>query len=1445
MSSKLMSAWESHTILTKDGKSTCNIFKKLFTLFLTRWHKKKGYNHCFFPPMLAGCWLKGIVILKLLLCFLSSSIPIPDWAQAKTFTVNTTGDQSDPNAGNLGDDGACDVDPATPGDQCTCRAAIENHNGKRNLGQNQIKFDIPNAPGSGSIVIKVGSSGLGALPQVLGSVIIKAKNDPDGRRIEIDGSMAGSNAVGLKLLGGPCEISYFVINSFSSHGIFISGTPPPGSGGHLIKANYIGTDGTGKVAKANGGAGIYIDNTPNNTIGGTAFEEQNIISGNKGFGIVIHGSNPLVDFQTNAATNNMIKGNLIGLDIDGSLVVPNEEGGILDENAANNRIGDSTDVKAANKLAGVNYGIKIMGSLSEGVGIEGNIFQGDASAKFTAGIFGRGGKGLYITGNLLDKIDETAIDLFLDANGSYNIRKNRFEGTVKTGTKLRFGPGETIEIDYVNNFHTTTGLGIDAEESLNGKIDWNLLGNTLKAGEAGANMTFKAAGKKSFSDNSFEGMASYGLNFVTDLASGVQATLTQTNELFLKNGTDGVHGKIQGGGEFTYSILDSRMTGSGVSGTHLDVFVSAGAKVDIAALHNEYTVSGRAGLRVVSDGQKLDLVSFIFERNLVDHNNFFGIELFNSSIFKKSISNNTITNNGGPGIELDGNSEAHIDNNTITGNTTGILINDVSTGRLNLNTISGNGKGIAVAGSGTGIFVSNNFIFNNGIGFDLANDGVTANDIKDADTGPNNFQNFPILTAVSSTAGITNIQGTLNSTPNTTFRLEFFSNVQCSPSGNGEGQVFLGFNSVTTDIDGNGSFAFTFTGVPVANGSMITATATDPNNSTSEFSRCLLLGSASVFADLELTKAADKSTLTVGGSVSYKLNVTNNGPNPATGVQVTDKLPAGIDFVQAIQSAGSYDNSTGVWMIGNVAIGSTATLIITGTVTQVGTITNKAEVSASDQTDPDSSPANNIPTEDDQGSVSVTVLQQPVPIADLELIKAADKSTLTVGGSVSYKLNVTNNGPNPATGVQVTDKLPAGIDFVQAIQSAGSYDNSTGVWMIGNVAVGSTATLIITGTVTQVGTITNKAEVSASDQTDPDSSPANDIPTEDDQGSVSVTVLQQPAPIADLELSKVADKTTLTLGGSISYKITLTNKGPNTATGVQVNDKLPVGFGFGQAIASAGSYNNLSGVWMLGNVAVGSRATLIISGTVTQVGTITNKAEVSASDQPDPDSAPNNSNAAEDDQGTVTITVNTATASPAQEVQQLINTVNELIATGVVSAKDGKKLLNDLDNALKHINQDNTHAAINKLESFINQVQGFTQDGSISNIVGQQLIAAAQKIIALLARSQLVLTKEHRVSFSNDYLQEGGGREMLTNYPNPFKASTTIVITIQKESKTQLVVYDSRGIKVAALLDKVLPAGKHSVDWKPKSIASGIYFLRLQSNDHVKTLPISFLKMMY
>ncbi|TAK95019.1 MAG: hypothetical protein EPO07_15850 [Verrucomicrobia bacterium] len=160
------------------------------------------------------------------------------------------------------------------------------------------------------------------------------------------------------------------------------------------------------------------------------------------------------------------------------------------------------------------------------------------------------------------------------------------------------------------------------------------------------------------------------------------------------------------------------------------------------------------------------------------------------------------------------------------------------------NTIQSNGQsGVAVCCAGvTNNLVRQNSISGNGAaGIDLVGSngvyGVTANDPCDTDTGGNDLQNFPVLNYAFDVGGGVIVNGSLNSHANTSYRLEFFASDVCSGSGYGQGKTFLGSANVTTDGSCNANFQ-TLLNSPVASGQFVTATATDPNNNTSEFSAC-------------------------------------------------------------------------------------------------------------------------------------------------------------------------------------------------------------------------------------------------------------------------------------------------------------------------------------------------------------------------------------------------------------------------------------------------------------------------------------------------------------------------------------------------------------------------------------------------------------------------------
>lgn len=160
------------------------------------------------------------------------------------------------------------------------------------------------------------------------------------------------------------------------------------------------------------------------------------------------------------------------------------------------------------------------------------------------------------------------------------------------------------------------------------------------------------------------------------------------------------------------------------------------------------------------------------------------------------------------------------------------------------------GDGVEIVGEVTDVPIRLNRIHGNGgLAIDLGGDGVTQNDRHDpfdADTGPNDLQNFPTLRSATASGGTTTVRGNLQSSPSTTFDVDVFTNPSCDPSGRGEAERPLGTVRVTTDALGRGVFTATFT-KPSSAGHVVTATATPvadegQRSPTSEVSVCVAIG---------------------------------------------------------------------------------------------------------------------------------------------------------------------------------------------------------------------------------------------------------------------------------------------------------------------------------------------------------------------------------------------------------------------------------------------------------------------------------------------------------------------------------------------------------------------------------------------------------------------------
>lgn len=376
--------------------------------------------------------------------------------------------------------------------------------------------------------------------------------------------------------------------------------------------------------------------------------------------------------------------------------------------------------------------------------------------------------------------------------------------------------------------------------------------------------------------------------------------------------------------------------------------------------------------------------------------------------------------------------------------------------------------------------------------------------------------------------------------------------------------------------------------------------------------------------DLSLTKVIDTSPPLVSDNVRFTLTVTNDGPSDATGVEVTDLLPSGYNYVTD-NGGGAYNEVTGVWNVGALANGNSASLEILAKVNASGDYDNIAEITGHDQTDIDSTPNNNVPGEDDQDEVSVV----PEPLVDIFVTKTVDELIAEVGEELVFTITVQNDGPSDATNVVVTDVLASGYELINGVPSSGTYNAANGSWVVGNLASGASETLEIAVEVLSTGNYTNTAELTNVSEQDADSTPNNNNESEDDQQSVEPTVI----PVADLLLRKSVNVLSPYVGQEVIFTINVTNLGPSEATGVEILDLLPDGYTYISHGATAGIYNATSGMWVLnGDMADASTETLTILATVNNTGNYFNVTEVFASDQYDPNSIPNNNNIFENDQ---------------------------------------------------------------------------------------------------------------------------------------------------------------------------------------------------------------------
>jgi hypothetical protein len=639
-----------------------------------------------------------------------------------------------------------------------------------------------------------------------------------------------------------------------------------GASGDVVQGNTIGTDVKGTFAVGNVQIGVELSGCSGDVVGGTQSGAGNLVSGNQFGGVVID-----TDFFTgDLASANLVEGNMIGTDVRGSTLLGNGGfGGLAVFGSSDNQIGGTA--KGAGNLVADSFAIEedFFGNPASGNTVQGNLIGTDVTGTLALG----GGLTLFtastnVIGGAAKGAGNLIISMGLEFGSSDNVIQGNKIGTDITGTKRLVVVNTTaggLGISNGSNDNLVGGTasgegnlisggsgdGIDVSVSSGNVIEGNkigtdvtgkiALGNASNGVEIDGGSNNVVGGAAAGAGNLISGNANFGVFLFFDsgpptgtVIEGNKIGTDVTGTVALGNAAQGVFGEDDSG-----TVIGGTAPGAGnvISGNGLNgilLFASTndvieGNRIGTNAAGTSALGNGGDGVHILNTFANTVGGTAAGAGNQISGNGGDGVfisQTYNQfyqgpspivvqgNLIGTDVTGKKALGNHGDGVEI-----AAGPGNTVGGSATGAG-----------NIIAFNGGDGVLINAGTGNLVSGNSIFSNGgLGIEL----IAANNA-------NNLQAAPALTAATSANGVTTIQGTLTSTPNTTFTLEFFSNATADPSGFGEGQTFLGSITVTTDATGVADFTAAFA-FAVPKGQFITATATDPLNDTSEFSNDVLV----------------------------------------------------------------------------------------------------------------------------------------------------------------------------------------------------------------------------------------------------------------------------------------------------------------------------------------------------------------------------------------------------------------------------------------------------------------------------------------------------------------------------------------------------------------------------------------------------------------------------
>ena len=624
---------------------------------------------------------------------------------------------------------------------------------------------------------------------------------------------------------------------------------------NLVVGNYIGTDVSGENAVPNTN-GVWITEGSDNVIGGPEDGARNVISGNNDNGIWIQGSG-IPD-----SLGNRVQGNYIGLAANGTDPMGNGGFGVKIREAAGNLIGGPEEahrnIISANGTPGMlRFGIYIeLGHPDRGNTVQGNYVGTDVSGMYDVGNISTA---IQITNASSNKI----LDNLVSGNGAgiysyesvdpgqyitrYNIISQNRVGLKANGTEWL---GNDYEGIVVNRGKENLVGGLSAEE---GNI-------VVGSGTTGIRMLYDASDNRvlhNYVGTNSEGKIAMPNNQGISLEEGVTGNLVGGNTIAFSE-FQGVH--IDPGATEN-NLEGNRIFENGGEGIYL-----AGQDNVIGGINDAYRnmINGPAGGIVIAPEGTGNLIEYNYigtdESGTKDlaEGNYDGIQIGGSD---NVVRNNLISGYGEDGIDISSWSSSPIipENNLVELNSiglsstkgefipnlNGIFLNAATNNTIYDNDVAGNLQYgihiIDIAGPTLNNRITENRIYENGnLGINLGTDEVTLNDeeLLDTDLGPNDLQNFPVLDSLSYTSSDITVGGELRSKSNSTYVVEFFSSTVGDHSTYGEGTTFLGADTLVTDDTGYVDFV---TSIPLEyySGQIVSATATDPDGNTSEFSQSI------------------------------------------------------------------------------------------------------------------------------------------------------------------------------------------------------------------------------------------------------------------------------------------------------------------------------------------------------------------------------------------------------------------------------------------------------------------------------------------------------------------------------------------------------------------------------------------------------------------------------